>query len=539
MLLGLCALVGGYCTTFADALAQAGAPVKGGTLIYLEAQPHTNLYPPAGGFYPNGGILNQITDKLTYQNPKTLQIEPWLAESWTMNADLTEYTFKLRPGITFSDGTPLNADAVAKNFDVYGLGDAQHKFPVSEVINNYDHSKAVDDLTVTFYFKKPSPGFLQGTSVIGSGLVALSTLGRNFDELGDATRIIGSGPFVVQGEKLGKELVLKARDDYNWAPNGSAHQGRAHLDGIKIIVTPEDSVRIGALLSGQAQFMRGLQAYDEAQVEAQKFPIYAAATRGVNNSIAFRPDNPLLADIKVRKALQSATNTDEIISTIYSPHYPKATSVIAATAIGYVNEADKLKFDPKFAASLLDEAGWKLGANGIRQKDGVPLELAAYEMVQQPQSKELLQLVAQQWGHVGVKLNVLSGDPGSIIVDNLDPVKTPVYNTMVGRADPDVIKSQFYPKNRNVLLQAGGTSSKVKSFTDEKLNAGLEAVASETDPAKRLATIGELQGYIIDQAYVIPVFEEPQMFAGASRLKGVSFEAVGRPSFYDAWLDKH
>ena len=59
----------------------ADTPVKGGTLIYLEQQPHTNLYPPAGGFYPNGGILNQITDKLTWQNPKTLEIEPWIAES--------------------------------------------------------------------------------------------------------------------------------------------------------------------------------------------------------------------------------------------------------------------------------------------------------------------------------------------------------------------------------------------------------------------------------------------------------------------------
>jgi ABC-type transport system substrate-binding protein len=75
----------------------ADAPVKGGTLIYLEQQAHTNLYPPAGGFYPNGGILNQITDKLTWQNPKTLQVEPWVAESWTTNADKTEYTFKIRP----------------------------------------------------------------------------------------------------------------------------------------------------------------------------------------------------------------------------------------------------------------------------------------------------------------------------------------------------------------------------------------------------------------------------------------------------------
>lgn len=81
--------------TVALGLAVAATPalasVQGGTLIYLEQQAHTNLYPPSGGFYPNGGILNQITDKLTYQNPKTLEIEPWIAESWSSNADKTEY----------------------------------------------------------------------------------------------------------------------------------------------------------------------------------------------------------------------------------------------------------------------------------------------------------------------------------------------------------------------------------------------------------------------------------------------------------------
>jgi peptide/nickel transport system substrate-binding protein len=121
---GLAALIGATFLTGAslsDSAATAadaqGAPVKGGTLVYLEQQAHTNLYPPAGGFYPNGGILNQITDKLTYQNPKTLAIEPWIAESWTVNADATEYTFKIRKGVTFSDGTPLDAAAVAKNYD--------------------------------------------------------------------------------------------------------------------------------------------------------------------------------------------------------------------------------------------------------------------------------------------------------------------------------------------------------------------------------------------------------------------------------------
>ncbi|WP_339096950.1 TIGR04028 family ABC transporter substrate-binding protein [Pectobacterium brasiliense] len=534
-------------TIFASLLLMGGAlsaqaandtPKIGGTLIYLEQQAHTNLYTPAGGFYPNGGILNQITDKLTYQNPETLEVEPWIAESWTVNADNTEYTFKIRPGVSFSDGTPLDANAVAKNFDTYGLGNTALNQPVSEVINNYLRSEAIDSLTVKFYFKKPSPGFLQGTATIGSGLVSLSTLERNFNQLGNAKNIIGSGPFVVSSEKLGRELKLTARKDYNWAPVKSKHQGRAYLDGITYLVTPEDSVRIGALVSGQADFIRQIQAYDEKRVQSQGFNLYAPPTRGVNNSVVFRPDNPLVADIRVRKALLHATNTKEIIDTLFSDNYPQATSPLAKTAAGYVDLSSKLTFDPAQANKLLDDAGWKIGSQGLRQKDGKTLELTAYESLPQPQNKETLQLVSQQWAKVGVKLNVLAGDAGSKTVDSLDPLKTGVAPAMVGRADPDVLKSQYYPTVRNVLLQKGGSSDKVKDFVDPHLNTLLDGIAAETDRSKRLALVGEVQSYLIDQAYVIPIFEEPQVFAGAPTTKGIAFEAVGRPSFYNTWLDK-
>ncbi|HEY0208279.1 TIGR04028 family ABC transporter substrate-binding protein [Acerihabitans sp.] len=519
--------------------ADNSAAVQGGTLIYLEQQAHTTLYPPAGGFYPNGGILNQITDKLTYQNPQTLAIEPWIAESWTSNDDKTQYTFKIRPGVTFSDGTPLDANAVAKNFDTYGLGDKEHHLPVSEVINNYDHSEVIDPLTVKFVFKQSSPGFLQGTATIGSGLVSLGTLAQSFDALGDARHIIGSGPFVVSGETLGREVDLSARPDYRWGPKNLQQQGRANLDGIKYLITPEDSVRIGALLAGQADFIRQVQAYDEKQATDQRFVIYAAPTRGVNDGISFRPDNPLVADVRVRQALLHATNGKQIVDTLFSPHYPQATSVIAAPAAGYVNLADKLTFDPQLAKKLLDDAGWAPGADGVRQKDGRPLALAIYESPPQPQNKEVLQLVAQQWKQVGVRLNILAGDAGSKIADSLDPLKTPVNVVEVGRADPDVIKSQFYPANRDALLQKGGLSSKTTTFSDEKLNALLVAISAEVDGQKRLRLAGEAQRYLLEQAYVIPIFEEPQVFAGAPYLKGVSFEAVGRPSFYGAWLEKH
>ncbi|MBR0681873.1 TIGR04028 family ABC transporter substrate-binding protein [Roseomonas eburnea] len=516
--------------------AAQGAPVRGGTLIYLEQQTYTNLYPPAGGHYPAGGVLNQITDKLTYQNPQTLEIEPWIAESWTVNADATEYVFRLRPGVTFSDGTPLDAAAVAKNFDTYGRGNRDLRHAVSEVITNYQRSEVVDPLTVRFAFRAPSPGFLQGTSVIGSGLVSPATLALPFDQMGDATKIIGSGPFVVARQVLGRELVLNARRDYAWGPAKHPHQGRALLDTVRIIVSGEDSVRVGALLSGQAHAARQIPAFDENRIQGRGFQVFAPPTRGVNNSITFRPDNPLVAELAVRRALLHGTNAQEVVDTLFSPNYPKARSVIASSAQGFVDLSDRLTYDPALAVRLLEEAGWTMGPNGVRQKDGQELALTAYESPNYARSKDTLQLIAQQWARLGVRFSVMAGDLGSRTVDSLDPAKTPVAPAMVGRADPDVIRSNYHPRTRNMLLQTGGVSRRVQSFNDPALNALLEAIAAEPEQAKRLALVAEAQSLIIDKAYAVPLFEEPQVFAAAPRVRGFGFEAVGRPSFYGTWL---
>ncbi|VFS88511.1 ABC-type oligopeptide transport system, periplasmic component [Raoultella planticola] len=138
-------------------------------------------------------------------------------------------------------------------------------------------------------------------------------------------------PFVVKDEKPGRELTLVARKDYQWGPKNLAQQGPANLDGITFIVTPEDSVRIGALLAGQADFIRQVQAYDEKQATDQGFRIYAAPTRGVNDSLSFRPDNPLVSDLRVRQALLHATNAKQVVDTLFSANYPQATSAIAST----------------------------------------------------------------------------------------------------------------------------------------------------------------------------------------------------------------
>jgi ABC-type dipeptide transport system, periplasmic component len=109
---------------------------------------------------------------------------------------------------------------------------------------------------------------------------------------------------------------------------------------------------------------------------------------------------------------------------------------------------------------------------------------------------------------------------------------------MISRADPDALKSLFYPKNRNALLQKGGVSDKVVSFVDDKLNKQLEDISAETDPVERNAKLIAATDYILDQAYAIPIFEEPQVYGCSAKVKGVGFEAVGRPTFYNIWIEK-
>ena len=528
--LAVAALVAGCAAQPAESTSGDNTdPVTGGELTYLEYQPHTSLYPPAAGFYPNGGLVNNIADRLTHQDTESLEIEPWIATDWEVNDDDTEYTFNLRDDVTFSDGTALDAAAVAKNFDTFGLGNKDLNLTVSEAINNYASSEVVDADTVIFRFSAPAPGFLQATSTINSGLLSPETLDRKLEDFGagSGTEIIGSGPFVISAETIGTDVTLTAREDYDWAPPSVEHQGRAYLDTINIVVTPEDSVRIGALTSGQADYVRYVQAFDEAQVEAAGIDIYAPQTRGVNNSLSIRFTNPLVADLRVRQALVAGVNAQEIVDTIFTANYPVATSALSQSALGYKDESDSLTFDPDKSEELLDDAGWDLNADGIREKDGQELSLDVYVANAQPLSKQTLELASQQLAKIGVTLNVKEADAASYAADIKDPLKTPLYHSMVGRADLDVIKSQYYTKNRNTLLS-----------NDTHLDELLELVASESDPAVRLERSADVQDYLAEQAYVIPLFEEPQVYGAAPYVKGIEFESVARPTFYNVWLDK-
>lgn len=529
----------------AAAIAMSGCSAGGGggsaddsTLTYLEPQTWITLYPPAGGFYPNGGVINQITDRLLYQNPETLELEPWIAEELPeANENATEYTFKLREGVTYSDGTPLDAENVVKNFDLFGKGDPDRALNVSEAINNYDHGEVVDEHTVKFHFSAPSPGFPQAVSTINSGLLSNDTLDRSGEEFGpgNATEIVGSGPFVVSEEQIGKELSLTTREDYDWAPPSRDHQGAAQIDGVDFIVVPEASVRVGTVTSGQADIARTIPAPDEEQFSADGLELVAAATNGVNNSLNFRFGNPLLSDIKVRQALIAGIDREEIVSTLFTDSYPLATGILAKSALGYTDTSENYVYDPARAEQLLDEAGWEVGADGIREKDGQKLELTFNEALPQPRSKDVVTLIQEQLGEIGVGVELFPGD--QVAQDeaqqSLDTIQ--VYHSMVGRADFDVLKSQLHSGNRNALVNL---NKETDELYDAELDDLLATIASVPTSEERQQASAAVQQHLAENAYVLPLFEEPQVFGLQTRVKGFKTESIGRPSFYEVTIEK-
>lgn len=509
------------------------------SLTFLEPIFFKTLYPPATGFYPNGNIMNQVGDRLLYQDPETLELSPWIATSLPeVNADATEYTYDLRTDVTYSDGTPLTAENVVANFDLFGKGDKSRKLTASEQITNYDHGEVVDDDTVRFHFSAPAPGFAQATSTFNASLLADASLGLTNEEFapGNATNVIGSGPFVITDEKLGTELTLTAREDYDWAPPARAHQGRARLGELRYVLAAEESVRTGALVAGQADIARQIEAPVETHLVNEGLQVVSAPTNGVNNSLNFRFGNPLLSDIRVRQAIIAGVDRERINRILFSDSYPVATSSLSSTALGYREQKNAYVYEPARSKELLDAAGWTPGADGIREKDGQRLSLTINEAIPQPRSREVVTMIQQQLGEIGIEINLNPGDQATQDADSKDSEKIPVRHTMVGRADYDVIKSHLYSANRNELLNATEANG-VEEIGDPVLEELLMKVASSPRQSDRAEASGRVQDYLTEQAYVLPLFEEPVVYGVQPYVRGFAPESVGRASFYETYID--
>lgn len=496
-----------------ESATPTGDPVAGGELRFAIGNDVGSLNPQGGGTGNDTLYVNrQVFDSLLFHHPETGELEPWLASSWEADAESTELSFTLREGVTFSDGTPLTAQIVLDNFDDV-LAQGANAANVVEYFADYLGGEATDDLSFTVRFGRSNAPFLQALSTVGLAPLAPATLALDWSER--LTSAIGTGPFVVDHYTKDAEVVLTRRDDYDWGPPSLEHSGAAYLDSVTFLVLPEASVRTGALTSDQADAIGGVPPQDQASLAGAGLQVVERANPGVAFGITPYSGRPLLQDVAVRRALSQAIDRALVRDAALNDSYAVATNVLSSTTPGWSDLSTLLTGDAATAGALLDEAGWVLGDDGVRTKDGVPLQLTLWWVNNFVANQTALELIQAQAKEVGIGIELRESDWISL-QDAQAQGEIDLAFGNLSRADPDILRTRF-----------AFDEDTVNQPPDAELNELLEQQRSLSGE-ERYAVVEQAATRVLEEAYFIPVFELTTVLALESTVQGLTLGADSR-----------
>jgi peptide/nickel transport system substrate-binding protein len=511
----------------------ASGPKNGGDITFLIDSLGDTWIPNNSAISSfQGHIWGHVTDKLVYVDEKGA-VSPWVAEKWEQNDEATEFTLHLKDGVTFSDGDPVDADAVVANLDIWSKGDPEKGInPIGLFPKTYDHAEAVDPATVKVFFSAPTLGFIPTLGYHGSILISPKTLALPPEEQADLSNDIGSGPFVVESWKEGDSVVLKKRDDYDWGPAALDHTGPAYLDTITYKLVAEPSVRTAAVQSNQADVAYNPSPQELQSFKDQGFTVAAPRYLGFVNGFAINTKVAPFDDELVRQALQHGIDRDEILSTVYTDDWLPAESFIQSNVPGATDKSSEFGFDADQAESLLDEAGWTKGSDGVRTKGGKPLALTLYPNPYLATSKAVDELISQQLTKIGFKVDIQAFDVvtyGERVTVNSEAV--PAYEITRSFIDAGTVAGVLTDANNGENWFNLGQS-------DKKLTELASGVAGAKDVDTRTPLLDELQGYVLQQAYFVPITQIVQrLYLQSPKLQGVTYNGIAYANFYTAYLN--
>ncbi|RKN45763.1 ABC transporter substrate-binding protein [Streptomyces hoynatensis] len=518
---GLLATAG--CSAGGSTAAAEGTPGPGGELTFALASDPVCVDPQQrannDAIYP----ARQLVDSLTDEDPETGEIVPWLATSWDINEDATEFTFHLREDATFSDGTPVDAQAVRDNFDAIVRLGAQAPLG-SGYLAGYVGTTVADAHTARVAFEQPNAQFLQATSTFSLGLLARSTTSLPAAER-CTDHLVGSGAFVLEEYRPNQVVVETRREDYAWGSSLWRHRGPAYLEKLTFRVIPESGVRTGALQSGQVDAIGGVAPQDEQGLADAGFRVQSRSNPGLPFGLSANLARPALRDERVRRAVQAAVDRQEVVDTVLSPSFVPATSALAHTTHTYADLSGALAHDPEEAKRLLTEAGWEPGPDGVRVKDGERLSLTVLWTENFGPNENVLQLLQQQLKEAGVELRLRTAP----LADFLAEREAGDYDFTWGnttRTDPDIMRTQYSA----ALTNYGHLPA------DSTLEELLQGQNAATDAGERAGLSARAQRELLERAVAVPVFELTTVLGLADRVHDLDFEASSRIQLHDTWV---
>lgn len=499
-------------------------PKRGGTItIGYQAEPDT-LDPQktalsAGNFV--GGFLG---GGLVVQDPYTFELKPHLAESYKISEDGKTWTFKLRQGVKFHDGTPLTASSFKQSME--RAMDPKTASPLSgQELTAIKSISAPDDSTLILQLSQPSAPLLSALAYGGyQQPVAMEALKKYGNDFG--RNPVGVGPWKFESWKTGESITLTRNEDYQWAAPFVENQGPVRPDKLVIKFIKDNQTLMAALDSGTID-IANVPAKDVKKYKDDKDFTVLEGMQPVENFIGMNLQNEILQDINVRKALNLAINKEALIIADVQGEGVPVYGPIPATMFGYDPAVEQYgyKYNKEEAMRLLEEAGWKIGGQGIREKDGK--ELSLLMIIDNPKPGN--QLVQSMLKEIGIDLKLQSYEMATASAQAVKGAFD-LLATDHGSNDPHILDLLF---NSN---QIGGLN--FFRISNKELDSLLEKGATTTDSRERQKVYADIQKLIVDEAYWIPLYSAKTFQVINNRIQGVKPNPLATLNVQDMWVNE-
>lgn len=502
-------------------------PVSGGTLTYAsgDAEP-TCLDPHVGGNYPQALLATQYIEELV--GLEDGEPTPELATKWTTSDDGKTLTFTLRDDVTFTDGTPFDAAAVVANIE-HVQDPATASSTGYLALQSITKATATDDHTVTLSLSRPDSALLESFSQPWVGMESPKALERK--QATNCESPVGTGPFAVTGWKHGDRITLTKNTDY-WGKT------KPRLSGITWRFLPDSTSRYAALQSGQVDVIDNAQP-DQLKAASAKGAIrdLDAPRPGASNRLELNSGHGVFRDEAVRQAFIAGAEIDPGLQSLFLGTAKRSYSVLSSAEPLAYSEKSRFDYSPTKAKQLLDDAGWKVGSDGIRQKDGQQLTVTFPVSTNQsvPAERSLFQQIQASEKAVGFKVVLdeldLSSWYAALAANEYDVVSAPY--TKVG---PDVLRILY--DSASIEPAPSGYFANLAQLDDPALDTLLEQAARTSDADERADLYEQAQKAILASDTVLPLYDQQNHFLVRSAVHGIQTTSVSTPWFGTAWIDR-
>jgi peptide/nickel transport system substrate-binding protein len=463
-------------------------------------------------------FLEPVYDRLVWGGAAR-RLVPGLANSWTVSPNARSFTFRLRRGVRFHDGTEFNAQSVKANFDRIANPGTQSLLSAA-ALGPYSSTDVLDEFTARVNFTRPYGAFLIQLGSVWLGVVSPAAVARFGDEF--ARTPTGTGPFRLRQYGL-ERIVLERNPVYRWGPRIFRHVGPAYLNELHLSSISEPATRLATLLTRQNHFISQVSDTDRSRLTGNRdFRLFTVGSAGLGQFLYLNVGRPPTNELRVRQAIAHAIDAAAIVRRIYQGNRVPARNVLEPAMVGYQRTPDGyLPYNPRRAEALLDQAGWRRPSRGaIRRRSGRSLTVS---MVVTPgfEVERFAPLIQAQLRQVGIEVRLLTLEVGATVA-TLNSGQFNVGSASFFNVDSSLLRTWFGSTNLRSYMRSGRV--------DRLLTQG-EASA---DPARRAAFYREIIDIVQGQAAAVPLFNKRLVYGAVSSVRNMRFSSEGYPRWNDA-----